>query len=143
MKVADHEPHSKEIDGHGGAKCRLESFSKFDPSIVGTLVEAIGKWDLFIVVSWQQANLVPGNAGRETKFRLELLGPVFEWESLPCGEVRPRHVRYKRHERILIRNHEFKLHRWRYLILARGFSLSRSEERNAHVPKRQILSPAR
>ena len=109
MDVADHGPHSKEIDGHGGTKRPLESFSKIDPSFVGALVEAVGKWDLFIVVPWQQANLVSGNAGRETKFRLELLGPALEWESLPCGEARPRHVRYRRHERILIRNHE--LHR--------------------------------
>jgi len=35
-----------------------------------------------------------------------LLAPALEWGSLLCGVVLPRHVRYKRHERILIEKHQ-------------------------------------
>jgi len=70
VKVADHGPHSEEIDGHGGAKGLFEFRSEIDPSFVGALVEGISKCDLLIVVSWQQADLVSGKVGRETEFSL-------------------------------------------------------------------------
>ena len=97
LKISDHEPYSDELDWHGRAKGPLESVSKFDPSIVGALIEAIGKCDLLVVVSWQQADLISEKAGCETKLRLEV-----EWEVLPRGAFLLRHVQCGHHERILI-----------------------------------------
>jgi len=104
--IGNHGPHSKEIDVHGSTKGFLEPISKLDPSFVLTLVEAVSKGDLLIVVPWQQANLVAGEVRREVEFRLALLGPDPELESLPCAVVQPGHVRCRRHERILIQNRQ-------------------------------------
>ena len=114
VKILDYGPYSKEIDMHGGTKGLLESGSKLEPGFVTALVEGVGKGDLLIIISWQQAYLVSGKVGREIKFWIVLLGPVLEWERLPCGVARPRHVRYRRHERILIR----------YRQLSRAYSAS-------------------
>ena len=101
-EILDHGPYSKEIYVHGGTKGLLETGSKLEPSFITALVECISKRDLFVVVSGQQPNLLSGKVSREIEFLVVLLGPVLEWESLPCGEARPRHVRCRRHERILI-----------------------------------------
>ena len=60
VKRADHGPHSNEIDFHGNTKGPLESGSKLGPRFVTALVEGVGKGNLLIVVSWQQADLVSG-----------------------------------------------------------------------------------
>jgi len=52
VKISDHGPHSKEIDGHGSAKGLLEPGSKLEPSFVSAFVEAVSKGNLLVVVSW-------------------------------------------------------------------------------------------
>ena len=102
--MSDHGPYSDEIDVHGGTKGLLESGGKLKPSFVDAFIEAVSKGDLLVVVSWQESNLVSGGIGRETNLTCAtiLLAPALEWGSLLCGAALPKHVRYKRHERILI-----------------------------------------
>ena len=73
-KISDHGPYSNELDWHGGAKGPLERVGEL--LVVGGPVEFIGKCDLLVVVSWQQADLLSGNGGRRAKLRLVLLGLV-------------------------------------------------------------------
>jgi len=70
VKRADHGPQSKEIDFHGDTKGLLESGSKLEPGLVTMLVEGVGKGDLLIVVSWQQADLISGGVGRGSNYDL-------------------------------------------------------------------------
>jgi len=79
--ISDYRPYSEEIDLHGGAIRPLESGRKL---FIVVLVEAISKTDLFIIVPWQQTDLVSGKVGHGIKFRLVLLGPVLDWGILPC-----------------------------------------------------------
>ena len=58
--MSDHGPDSDEINFYGSAKVLLESGGKVEPGFVGTLVEIVSKWDLLLVVSWQQPNLLAG-----------------------------------------------------------------------------------
>jgi len=57
---SDHGPYSNEIDVDWRAKGPLESGGELEPNFVSSLVESVSEWDLLLVVSWQQANLVVG-----------------------------------------------------------------------------------